>query len=400
MAARLPTSIRELPIEGKRLFMRVDFNVPLKDGAVKDATRVVEALPTIRHAMGRGAKVVLASHLGKAKGAPDPRYSLAPVAKVLGEKLGAGVAFAPDCVGQEAADAVLALPRGGVLLLENVRFHPGEEANDPAFAKKLAALAEIYVNDAFGTAHRAHASTAGMAAHFAKNARGIGFLMEKELAALSKLVDDIARPFATVLGGAKILGKIAALEALVERADVVLVGGGMANHFVAALGLPVGQSLLEAEGVPIARRVIDRCKARGVKLVLPSDFAVAASLEKASQAKIVDIVAMNAIPDGLAAFDVGPKTLEMFRRMMADAKTIFWNGPMGVFETPPFDAGTRGVAKILADSSAFTVVGGGESVEAIHQAGLAEKISHVSTGGGASLDLISGKALPGVEALK
>ena len=400
MAARLPTSIRELPIEGNRLFMRVDFNVPLKDGAVKDATRVVEALPTIRHAMGRGAKVVLASHLGKAKGAPDPRYSLAPVAKVLGEKLGAGVAFAPDCVGQEAADAVLALPRGGVLLLENVRFHPGEEANDPAFAKKLAALAEIYVNDAFGTAHRAHASTAGMAAHFAKNARGIGFLMEKELAALSKLVDDIARPFATVLGGAKILGKIAALEALVERADVVLVGGGMANHFVAALGLPVGQSLLEAEGVPIARRVIDRCKARGVKLVLPSDFAVAASLEKASQAKIVDIVAMNAIPDGLAAFDVGPKTLEMFRRMMADAKTIFWNGPMGVFETPPFDAGTRGVAKILADSSAFTVVGGGESVEAIHQAGLAEKISHVSTGGGASLDLISGKALPGVEALK
>jgi 3-phosphoglycerate kinase len=221
--------------------------------------------------------------------------------------------------------------------------------------------------------------------------------MEKELAALSKVVDDIARPFAAILGGAKILGKIAALKALVERADVVLVGGGMANHFVAALGLEVGRSLLEAEGVPIARSVIARCKERGVKLVLPSDFVVAPSPEKASQAKTV---ALNAIPEGFGAFDVGPKTLDMFRRMTAEAKTIFWNGPLGVFETPPFDAGTRGMAKILAESSAFTVVGGGESVEAIHQAGLAEKISHVSTGGGASLDLISGKALPGVEALR
>ena len=315
--------------------------------------------------------------------------------RALADTLGAPVAFAPDCVGAEARRPPPPCP-GGVVLLENVRFHAGEEANDPAFAKELAALADVYVNDAFGTAHRAHASTAGMAAHFAKNARGIGFLMEKELAALAKLVDDIARPFATVLGGAKILGKIAALRALVEQADVVLIGGGMANHFVAALGLPVGKSLLEPEGVPIARKVIDRCKARGVKLVLPSDFAVAPSLDKASQATTV---AMNAIPDA-AAFDIGPKTLEMFRRMTGDAKTIFWNGPMGVFETPPFDAGTRGVAQILADSSAFTVVGGGESVEAVKEAGLAAKISHVSTGGGASLDLISGKALPGVEALR
>jgi phosphoglycerate kinase len=396
MAARLPTSIRQLPIEGKRLFLRVDFNVPIKDGVVKDDTRVVEALPTIRHAVERGAKVVLASHLGKAKGTPDPKYSLAPVARVLERRFGSPVAFSPDCVGEKATSAVSALAAGGVLLLENVRFHAGEEANDPAFAKELAALATVYVNDAFGTAHRAHASTAGMAAFFARDARGIGFLMEKELAALSKVVDDIARPFATVLGGAKILGKIAALEALVERADVVLVGGGMANHFVAALGLNVGTSLLEAEGVPIARKIIGRCKERGTKLVLPSDFVVAPALEKASQAKTVP---MNAIPDAFSAFDIGPKTLDMFRRMTADAKTIFWNGPMGVFETPPFDAGTRGMAKILADSAAFTVVGGGESVEAIHQSGLAEKISHVSTGGGASLDLVSGKPLPGVEAL-
>jgi phosphoglycerate kinase len=393
----LPPSIRSLSLSGKRVFVRVDFNVPIKDGVVKDETRVAESLPTLRLAREKGARLVLASHLGKAKGAPDPKYSLAPVAKTLGRLLGVPVAFAPDCVGEPAEKAAAALAPGGVLLLENTRFHPGEEKNDPAFAKQLAALAEVYVNDAFGTAHRAHASTAGMAAHFAPGARGAGLLMEKELAALSRCVDDIARPFAAILGGAKILGKIAALEALVERADVVLVGGGMANHFVKALGLEVGGSLLEPDGVPIARKVIDRCKARGVSLVLPSDFVVAPSLERAADHRTV---AMNAIPAGSAAFDVGPKTLEMFRRMTQEAKTIFWNGPMGVFETKPFDAGTMDVARMLAASSGFTVVGGGESVEAVHEAGVAEKISHVSTGGGASLDLISGAALPGVEALR
>lgn len=392
----LPRSIRDLPFGGCRLFLRVDFNVPVKDGVVRDDTRIVEALPTIRYAREEGARIVLASHLGKAKGAPDPKYSLAPVARKLSEKLGAPVAFVDDCVGEKAEAASSALKPGEVLLLENTRFHPGEEQNDPAFSRALADLADFYVNDAFGTAHRAHASTAGMAASFNPEERGIGFLIEKELRAMARVLFDIDRPFVAVLGGAKILGKIAALEALVERADRVLVGGGMANHFVAALGLPVGKSLLEPEGVPIARKVIDRCKERGVELVLPSDFLVAPSLDAAAKARAVP---MDAIPDGEAAYDVGPKTLEMFRRMTAGTKTIFWNGPLGVFETKPFDTGTMEMARMLADSGVYTVVGGGESVEAIHAAGVAERISHVSTGGGASLDFISGKSLPGLEAI-
>ena len=391
-----PRGIRELNLEGRRVFLRVDFNVPLRDGAVKDDTRLVEELPTVRFAKESGARLVLASHLGKAKGNRDAKYSLAPVAEAFARLLGERVRFLPDAVGQETREAVDALAPGGVVLLENLRFHAGEEANDPAFCDALASLADVYVNDAFGTSHRAHASTAGIASRFSSGDRGVGFLMEKELSALAKVAHDIERPFAAILGGAKILGKIEALTALVEKADTVLIGGGMANHFVAALGLPVGRSLLEPEGVPIARRVIDRCKDRKVNLVLPSDFVVARSPEDTANARTVP---MNAIPDDLAALDVGPKTLEMFRRMTKDARTIFWNGPMGVFESKPFDAGTLGVAHLLAESSAFTVVGGGESVEAVKAAGVAARISHVSTGGGASLDYVAGKALPAVEAL-
>ncbi len=386
--------IRDLALEGKKLFLRVDFNVPLDGGRVSDDTRIVETLPTVRLAMERGARVVCASHLGKPKGKRKPELSLAPVAVRFAERLGKPVRFVEDCVGPEAAKAVDALAPGEVLLLENLRFHAGEEANDPDFAAALAALAEVYVDDAFGAAHRAHASVVGVPQRL--KAKGAGLLLEKEVRELSRLLEP-ERPFAAILGGAKISGKIDTLRVLSRRADVLLVGGGMANHFVRALGLPIGRSLLEEDKVPLAREILDFCKESGKTIALPSDFVVAKSPDDAAGAKVVGI---NKIPENLMALDVGPRTLEQFERLLGPAKTIFWNGPMGVFEKPPFDKGTMGVARIVAASRAVTVVGGGESVQAAHAAGVADKFTHVSTGGGASLEFLAEGKLPGIEALE
>src|SRR5215831_12095400 len=387
-------TIRELPLSGKRLFLRVDFNVPLEDGRVVDATRIRETLPTIRLASQAGARVVCASHLGKPKGKRNEKYSLAPVATELAREMARPVRFVDDCVGEEVARTIASLADGEILLLENLRFHGGEEDNDPEFSKQLASGADVYVDDAFGAAHRAHASVVGVPAVVGE--KGAGLLMEKEVRELSKLLNP-ERPFAAILGGAKISGKIETLRVLARSADVLLVGGGMANHFVKALGLPVGRSLLDAESVPLAREILDLCKKEGKTIALPSDFVVGKSPEDAAGARTVGI---SKIPDDAMALDVGPKTLEQFERLLDPVKTIFWNGPMGVFEHPPFDRGTRTLAMLLADSDAVTVVGGGESVAAAVQAGVADRFTHVSTGGGASLEFLAEGTLPGIEALR
>ncbi len=386
-------SVRDLPLSGRKVFLRVDFNVPLDGGRVSDDTRIVETLATVRLARERGARLICASHLGKPKGRPRPELSLAPVAVRFAEKLGSPVRFVEDCVGPEAARAADALADGEVLLLENLRFHAGEEANDPAFAGALAALAEVYVDDAFGAAHRAHASVVGVPGILKD--KGAGLLLEKEVRELSRLLEP-QRPFAAILGGAKISGKIDTLRVLARRADLLLVGGGMANHFVRALGLPVGKSLLEEDKVGLAREILDFCKEAGKTIALPSDFVVAKSPDDGAGARTVSI---QKIPDDAMALDVGPKTLEQFARLLAPAKTIFWNGPMGVFEKPPFDRGTRALAELIAGAKAVTVVGGGESVQAAHEAGVADRFTHVSTGGGASLEFLAEGTLPGIEAL-
>ncbi|MGH9317477.1 MAG: phosphoglycerate kinase [Thermoanaerobaculia bacterium] len=387
-------SIRDLKLEGRRLFLRVDFNVPLDGGRVTDATRIVETLPTVRLAAERGARVLCASHLGKPKGKPNPTLSLAPVSSEFAARLARPVRFVEDCVGPEAQRVAASLQEGEILLLENLRFHPGEEGNDPDFARGLAGLADLYVNDAFGAAHRAHASVVGVPNLFSEKAAGL--LMEKEVRELSRLLDPV-RPFAVILGGAKISGKIDALRALARRADVLLIGGGMANHFVRALNLSVGRSLLEEESVPLAREILDSCKKEGKTIALPCDFVVAKSPEDGARARTVGIAK---IPDERMALDVGPKTIEQFKRLLAPARTIFWNGPLGVFEHPPFDRGTKALATLLAQSHAVTVVGGGESVAAVHAAGLAERFTHVSTGGGASLEFLTEGMLPGIRALE
>jgi phosphoglycerate kinase len=386
-------SMDTLKVEGRRVLLRLDLNVPLKDGRVLDDTRVREAAPTVRALSRRGAIVVACSHLGRAKGKPDPALSLAPVAQVLASHAGCPVRFVADVAGETARRAVAQARPGDVLLLENLRFEPGEEANDPAFCTALAALADVYVNDAFGTAHRAHASTAGVAAHFAE--RAAGPLMAREIAALTRVRDHPEHPFVAVVGGAKISGKLETLTALARRADTVVLVGGMANTFLLAQGVAVGASLVEADLAPKAAAILRAAAAAGVTVVLPADVVVATSVEVPGRT-----TALTGIRAEEKILDIGPETRTRIGETIAPARTVFWNGPAGVFEKPGFAAGTRAIAEALAACVGFTVVGGGESVAAVQQAGLAGKLSHVSTGGGASLEFLAGEALPGVEVLQ
>jgi phosphoglycerate kinase len=384
-------TIRDIDVKGKRVLVRVDYNVPIKDGTVGDDTRIRAAMPTLQYLLDHGAAVILCSHLGRPKEGPDPKFSLKPVAAHLSKLLGKPVAFAEDCIGPTAEAAAKALKPGEVLLLENTRFHPEEEKNDPGMSKQLAALAEIYVNDAFGSAHRAHASTEGVAKHLPAVA---GFLMEKEIQYLGAAVADPAKPFVAILGGAKISDKIGVIKNLLTKADVILIGGGMANTFFKAQGYPVADSLVEDEALETAREVV---KLAGSKLRLPVDVVIGDKFDASAAHKSMPT---GPIPDGWRILDIGQETIAAYTKVIASAKTVVWNGPMGVFEFPEFAKGTFGVAKAVADSGAVSIIGGGESVAAIQQSGLAGKITHISTGGGASLEMLEGLTLPGVAALQ
>ncbi len=388
-------SIRDLDLKGKRVFVRVDFNVPLAEGRVTDDTRIRESLPTIKHAGQQGARLVLASHLGRPKGKRKLEMSLRPAAARLAELLGACVEFVEDCIGEEAEKKSRALADGGVLMLENLRFHPEEEANDEGFAHALAGLCDgLYINDAFGSAHRAHASTEGITRFVEKAAAG--FLMEKELTYLGKAVQNPDRPYVAILGGAKVSDKIEVIENLLKLVDVLIIGGGMAYTFLRAQGVAVGKSLVEEDKIELARQLLAEAEKRGIQMLLPQDHRVAEKIDPAAQPRVVGL---NGIPADLMALDIGPESIDAFRAAIARAKTILWNGPMGVFECAPFAEGTMAIARAVADSGATSIVGGGDSVAAVQQAGVTNRITHVSTGGGASLEFLGGLKLPGVEAL-
>lgn len=383
-------SVRDLDVGGKRVLVRVDFNVPVKDGGVTDDTRIRRALPTVRDLLERGAHPVLISHLGRPKGEPDPKYAMDPVAKRLEELLGAPVQKLDAAVGPEVEAALADAPEGGVTLLENSRFYPGETKNDPELAEGLAALAELYVNDAFGAAHRAHATTVGVAE---KLPAAAGLLMQEELDYLDSVLRTPERPFVAILGGAKVSDKLGVIESLLDVADTLLIGGAMCFTFFKARGYEIGKSLVEDDYLEEARRLLGEA---GDKLVLPVDVVVAEAMEEGVEARIVPV---SEIPAGMMGLDVGPETVETFRSYIADARTVFWNGPMGVFEIDAFAKGTEGVARAVADSGATSIVGGGDSVAAVRKLGLEDEMSFISTGGGASLEYVEGKELPGVAVL-
>ena len=387
-------SIRDLDIGGRRVFLRVDYNVPLEEGRVTDACRIEASLPTVKLALERGARLVLASHAGRPKGKKNPKYSLEPVGQKLAELAGLDVLLTEDCLSDAAPKLIADLREGQVVLLENLRFHEAEEKDDEAFARELAKLADVYVNDAFGAAHRAHASVHALPRLFKQ--RGVGLLMQKEIDALDKLRSSAPRPFVAVLGGAKVSDKIGVIEALLDRVDALLIGGAMANTFLAARGVNVGKSLVEADRLPLARSLMQRADERGVKLLLPVDLVVADGIEATSGR----VVGLAEVPADSMALDIGPRTVAAFRDVIIPAHAMFWNGPMGLFETPAFAKGSLGVAEAGAGCPGFTVVGGGDSVAAVNQAGLAARFDHISTGGGASLEFLEGKLLPGIEAVR